>query len=140
MSYWYDNLMIPYIRDLKTQFPEAQNVMLAGASGGKFILFSNNIKADTPPEHVHAFIAAVNAYGKYPISEHFDSVEVKIPKMESLESFVKMKIKDNPEGYTFSLIKDLIYCSTMQVWQPDLPFGKAQSTIAIGLLALICWG
>ncbi|MFH2044638.1 MAG: uroporphyrinogen decarboxylase family protein [Pseudomonadota bacterium] len=78
----------------------------AGASGGKFILFLNNINADTPPEHVHAFIAAVNAYGKYPIPEHFDSVEVKIPKRESFESFVKMKINDNIEGYTFLWLKD----------------------------------
>lgn len=73
----------------------------AGAAGGKFVLFLNNINISTPPEHVHAFIAAVEAYGRYPIPENFDSAEIKIPNREPFEKFLKIKMANNQEGYTF---------------------------------------
>lgn len=70
------------------------------------MLFLNNINADTPPEHVHALIAALDVYGEYPIPENFDSIEVKIPNRESFEEFLKTKMNDNPEGYLFEWLKD----------------------------------
>ena len=70
------------------------------------MLFLNNINVDTPSEHVHAFMAALDAYGKYPLPDDFDAVEVNVPKRETFEEFVKMKIRDNTEGYTFEWLKD----------------------------------
>jgi uroporphyrinogen-III decarboxylase len=52
------------------------------------ILLLVNIPADTPPDHVHAAVAAVNAYGKLPLAENLDDVQFEIPHRESYQEYI----------------------------------------------------
>jgi uroporphyrinogen-III decarboxylase len=52
------------------------------------ILFLVNIPADTPPDHVHAAIAAGHAYGKLPLAENLDDVEFELPHRESFAEYI----------------------------------------------------
>jgi uroporphyrinogen-III decarboxylase/putative sterol carrier protein len=56
-------------------------------------IFLANIPADTPSDHIHAAVAAVHQYGKLPISENLDKIELKIPKKESFKEWIKKKEK-----------------------------------------------
>lgn len=47
-----------------------------------------NIPADTPPEHVHAAVAAVHTYGRFPIAEDLNAVEFQVPRRESFEDYL----------------------------------------------------
>jgi uroporphyrinogen-III decarboxylase len=47
-----------------------------------------NIPADTPPEHVHAAVAAIHTYGRRPIADNLDDVELRIPERESFQEYV----------------------------------------------------
>ncbi len=47
-----------------------------------------NIPADTPPDHVHAAVAAVCQYGHLPITQDVDSVKFEMPHRESFAEFV----------------------------------------------------
>jgi uroporphyrinogen-III decarboxylase len=47
-----------------------------------------NIPADTPPEHVHATVAAVHAYGLRPIPKNLDDVKVHVHLRESFQEYV----------------------------------------------------
>ncbi len=51
-------------------------------------IFLANIPADTPPDHVHAAVAAAATYGRLPIVEDVDEVEFKMPQRESFQEFV----------------------------------------------------
>ena len=53
------------------------------------LIFLASIPADTPPEHVHAAVAAAHAYSQLPIADDLDKIEVKIPKRESFKEFVQ---------------------------------------------------
>jgi uroporphyrinogen-III decarboxylase len=48
-----------------------------------------NIPADTPSEHIHAAVAAVHTYGRRPIAEDLDTVELHIPERESFREYVE---------------------------------------------------
>lgn len=48
-----------------------------------------NIPADTPPDHVHAAVAAIHTYGKLPLAGDLDRVEFTPPKRESFAEFVR---------------------------------------------------
>jgi len=48
-----------------------------------------NIPADAPSDHIHAAVAAVHAYGKFPIADNLDDVEFKMPKMPSFDEWRK---------------------------------------------------
>ncbi|MCX5909694.1 MAG: hypothetical protein NTY64_21600 [Deltaproteobacteria bacterium] len=52
----------------------------------RLILFFNDIPVDTPPDHVHAAIAAVRHFGKYPIQE-LSLQSFRPTKSESFQSF-----------------------------------------------------
>ena len=45
-----------------------------GAPGGKFFILLNSIPADTPPEHIHLAVAAVQTYGQYPLAADLDRI------------------------------------------------------------------
>jgi uroporphyrinogen-III decarboxylase len=57
---------------------------------GRLLGFLANISADTPPEHVHAAIAAFHQYGRYPIAENLDKVKFEMPKFIPYAEFAKM--------------------------------------------------
>ena len=52
-----------------------------------------NLPADAPSDHIHAGIAAVHTYGRYPIADNLDDIEFKIPKRESFKEW-KKKLTD----------------------------------------------
>lgn len=54
----------------------------------EIILFLANIPADTPPEHVHAAVAATRAYGHLPLAENLDDVKFELPQRESFKEYV----------------------------------------------------
>jgi uroporphyrinogen-III decarboxylase len=56
---------------------------------GKFFVFLANIPADTPPDHVHAVLAAVRTYGHYPIAKNLDAIEFKMPQRETFQEYAK---------------------------------------------------
>jgi len=49
---------------------------------GKLLVFFAQIPAATPPEHVHAAVAALKTYGGYPIAGDLDRVEFEMPGFE----------------------------------------------------------
>ena len=57
---------------------------------GRLFGFLVNISADTPPEHVHAAIAAFHQYGRYPIAENLDKIKFEMPKFIPYAEFAKM--------------------------------------------------
>jgi len=50
-----------------------------------------NIPFDTPPDHVHAAVAAVHTFGRKPIADNLDEIEFKPPKRESFQEWRKIK-------------------------------------------------
>ena len=61
----------------------------AMARDGRCAIYLNQIPADTPPEHVHAAVAACRTLGKYPIAENLDEIKVEIPERESFAEFLR---------------------------------------------------
>jgi uroporphyrinogen-III decarboxylase len=51
----------------------------------------NQIPAETPPEHIHAAVAACHTYGRYPIPKNLDDVAFEVPKRESFAEFMQAK-------------------------------------------------
>jgi uroporphyrinogen-III decarboxylase len=62
--------------------------ILAGTRAGRLVIFFNDISVNTPVEHVHAAIAAVRHFGKYPI-EGRPLESFQVPKTESFRSFME---------------------------------------------------
>lgn len=58
---------------------------------GRCMIHLNQIPGDTPPEHVHAAVAACHTYGRLPLDENLDSVQIEIPSHEDFSDFVKEK-------------------------------------------------
>ncbi|MFX0075176.1 MAG: uroporphyrinogen decarboxylase family protein [Candidatus Hermodarchaeota archaeon] len=50
-------------------------------------IFLSNVPADTPSEHIHAAVAAAHTYGKFPIADNLDKIELKIPKKKSFKEW-----------------------------------------------------
>jgi len=61
------------------------------ARDGRCMIHLNQIPADTPPDHIHAAVAACHAYGRFPIPENLESISFKIPKRESFLAFARQK-------------------------------------------------
>jgi len=55
----------------------------------RLTLILANIPTDTPSIHVHSALAAVTAYGKYPIKDDLNDVKVEIPERESFREYVE---------------------------------------------------
>lgn len=64
--------------------------ILAGSRAGRLTMFLNDVSVNTPPEHIHAAIAAVRHFGKFPIEERpLDSFHP--PDVVSFEEFQRRK-------------------------------------------------
>lgn len=61
-------------------------------------IFLANIPADTPPDHVHAAVAATHIYGHKPIADNLDEIEFKLPRRESFQEWRKKRLA---EGVTW---------------------------------------
>lgn len=60
--------------------------VLTGVKAPRLTIFFNDISVNTPVEHVHAAIAAVRHFGKYPIEER-PLESFRMPQIESFDSF-----------------------------------------------------
>jgi len=58
---------------------------------GRLILYLNQIPVDTPPEHVHAAVAACRTLGRLPIPDHLDTIPVRVTQRESFAEFLREK-------------------------------------------------
>jgi uroporphyrinogen-III decarboxylase len=58
---------------------------------GRCMIHLNQIAAETPPEHIHAAVAACHAYGKHPIPENLADVYFEMPERESFSDFMREK-------------------------------------------------
>jgi uroporphyrinogen-III decarboxylase len=64
--------------------------VLAGSRAERLTMFLNDVSVNTPPDHIHAAIAAVRHFGKYPVEERpLDSF--RMPDAEPFESFLEKK-------------------------------------------------
>ena len=61
------------------------------ARDGRCMIHFNQIPAETPPEHIHAAVAACHTYGRHPIPENLDDVAFEVPKRESFADFMQAK-------------------------------------------------
>lgn len=61
------------------------------ARNGRCAIYLNQIAAETPPEHIHAAVAAGHAYGRFPIPENIGDILFEIPKRESFSEFLEQK-------------------------------------------------
>jgi uroporphyrinogen-III decarboxylase len=61
------------------------------ARDGRCMIHLNQIAAETPPEHIHAAVAACHAYGAHPIPENLEDIRFEIPERESFSEFLQKK-------------------------------------------------
>jgi len=61
------------------------------ARNGRLTLIINNVPGDTPPEHIHAAVAATRTYGLYPIGEHLEERPFVMPDCEPFDDFARRK-------------------------------------------------
>ncbi len=61
------------------------------ARDGRCMIHFNQIPAETPPEHIHAAVAACHTYGRHPIPHNLDDVPFDMPKRESFADFMREK-------------------------------------------------
>ena len=61
------------------------------ARDGRGAIFLNQIPAETPPEHIHAAVAACHTYGQFPIQENLDEILFEAPERESFSEFLRNK-------------------------------------------------
>ena len=54
---------------------------------GQCMIHLNQIAAETPPEHVHAAVAACHSYGRLPIAENLNKVQFGMVKRERFSEF-----------------------------------------------------
>jgi len=53
-------------------------VIREGAGNGRFVLLANLVPVGTPVEHVHALVAAVREFGRYPVPAEMDTRSLRI--------------------------------------------------------------
>ncbi|MFX0059526.1 MAG: uroporphyrinogen decarboxylase family protein [Candidatus Hodarchaeota archaeon] len=58
-------------------------------------IFLNNVPADTPPEHIHAAIAATHTYGRLPIADNLDEIAFELPHKKPFNEW-----KQNPTPFS----------------------------------------
>ena len=61
------------------------------ARDGRCMIHLNQIPAATPPDHIHAAVAACHIYGRYPIPDNLDDIHFKIPERERFADFIRDK-------------------------------------------------
>jgi uroporphyrinogen-III decarboxylase len=62
------------------------------ARDGRCVIHLNQIAAETPPEHVHAAVAACHTYGRLPIPENIDDVQFNTHRRPRFSEFVREKM------------------------------------------------
>lgn len=65
------------------------------ARDGRCQIHLNQIPADTPPDHVHAAVAACRAYGQRPLPEDPQARPLAMPQRESFQEFLR---RQGPSG------------------------------------------
>jgi uroporphyrinogen-III decarboxylase len=63
------------------------------ARDGRCMIHLNQIPADTPPEHIHAAVAACHTYGRHPIPDNLEDIHFEMPQRESFAEFMRNKGK-----------------------------------------------
>ncbi|CAB5125612.1 hypothetical protein D3OALGA1CA_2880 [Olavius algarvensis associated proteobacterium Delta 3] len=58
---------------------------------GQCMIHLNHIAAETPPEHVHAAVAACHSYGRLPIVDNLEDIQLEMAKRESFSEFISRK-------------------------------------------------
>ena len=61
------------------------------ARDGRCMIHLNQIPVDTPPDHIHAAVAACHTYGRFPIPENLEDVHFEMPNRESFSDFIREK-------------------------------------------------
>jgi hypothetical protein len=61
------------------------------ARDGRCLIHLNQIPAETPPEHIHAAVAACHTYGRLPIPDNLDDIPFEVPQRESFAEFMQQK-------------------------------------------------
>jgi uroporphyrinogen-III decarboxylase len=61
------------------------------ARDGRCMIHLNQIAAKTPPEHIHAAVAACRAYGTHPIPDNLEDIDFEMPKRKSFSEFLREK-------------------------------------------------
>ena len=61
------------------------------ARDGRCMIHLNQIAAETPPEHIHAAVAACRAFGTLPMPDNLDDIHFEMPKRESFSDFLREK-------------------------------------------------
>jgi uroporphyrinogen-III decarboxylase len=62
------------------------------ARDGRCMIHLNQIAAETPPEHVHAAVAACHTHGRLPIPERIDDVQFNTPRSQRFSESVREKM------------------------------------------------
>lgn len=57
------------------------------AKDGRCMIHLNQIPRDTPSEHVHAAVTACRKYGRHPIPENLDDIQIDFPEREDFSDF-----------------------------------------------------
>jgi len=58
---------------------------------GRCMIHLNQIPAETPPENIHAAVAACRSYGRLPIVDNMDDVPFELPQRESFTEFLQIR-------------------------------------------------
>ncbi len=61
------------------------------ARDGRCMIHLNQIPAETPPEHIHAAVAACHTYGRLSIPENLNDLHLDLAKRESFSEFMREK-------------------------------------------------
>ncbi len=61
------------------------------ARDGRCMIHLNQIPAETPPEHIHAAVAACHTYGRFPVPENLNDLHLDLAKRESFAEFMREK-------------------------------------------------
>ncbi len=61
------------------------------ARDGCCMIHLNQIPAETPPEHIHAAVAACHMYGRYPIPDNLEDIHFEMREREGFAEFLRKK-------------------------------------------------
>lgn len=61
------------------------------ARNGRLTLLIKNVPGNTPPEHIHAAVAAARTYGLYPIGEDLSKIPFVMPDFEPFVDFARRR-------------------------------------------------
>ena len=63
---------------------------------GRFAIYLNQIPAETPPDHIHAAVAACHTYGRFPIAQNLNEIDFRIPERKCFTDFLD---RNNQQEY-----------------------------------------